>query len=124
MERIEKPEQSPEDALKGKLKLLQHRYNLAQMVQLFGITEEKVLFSSKRLPKGVKRTEQFSNTTFVPNDQLLFNVNNLRTALFIFTVQDVLILHKDILKAGGGGSHLECLLIRYARHLFKKTYVR
>lgn len=124
MEAPEKQEQSPDDALKGKIKLLNHQYHIDALQKLLGIDSKKVLYSAKKLPKGLQRKEVFSNATFVTPSSLAYQVGKLKHHPGQHTAEDAQRIHQKILAAGGANSHLECLLIRYARELFRKSYLR
>lgn len=124
MEEINKREQDPKDAVKGKIKLAHRLYDVPKLAVTLAVSEEKVLYAAKRLPKGWVRSKVFTNTTFTPSESLVFNVSRLKQKSLTLSQKDVTALHQEVLAAGGADSHLECLVIRYARHFFKKSYLR
>lgn len=124
MEKIEKREQSPEDAITGKIKLLQRRYDIAGLMALLGITEDQVFYSAKKLPNSWKRSTVFNNKEFIPSESMVHNVQKMKRGIFRYTAIEIAEIHTSIVAAGGSRSHLECLLIRYARNFFKRSSIR
>lgn len=124
MEKVEKPEQTPDDAINGKIKMLHRRYDIAALVALLGVTEKQVLYAAKKLPNTWKRSDVFSNTTFVPSASMMHNVHKLKQGISRYTAIEIADIHTSIVSAGGSQSHLECLLIRYTRNFFKKSSTR
>lgn len=124
MEEIRKKEQSEKDAIAGKIKMLQRRYDIPALIALLGITEKQVLYAAKKLPRTWKRTDVFTNTTFIPSASQVHNVQKLKQGISRYTAIEIADIHASIVSAGGSMSHLECLLIRYARNFFKKPAIR
>lgn len=121
MEEINKKEQSPEDGIKGKIRLVKNTYDVPAIMALLSITEEQVLYAAKKLPKTWKRSAVFNNTTYVPSESVAYNVQQIKRYPHQHTAIEIADIHKSIIDAGGSCSHLECLLIRYARNLYKRT---
>lgn len=125
MEEIQKPEQSPEESLKGKIRLLRLRYDLPSMISEFGISEQKILYAARQLPIGLKRTDVFNNDTFLPTFSLSHCLCALKKAPHLFTLKATKKLHQEIIASGGANSHLECLFIRYVRNtMFKRRHLQ
>lgn len=120
MEEIHKKEQSPDDAIKGKIKLLQRHYDIPALMALLSVSEERILYAAKKLPKGWKRSDVFTNTAYIPSESLTYNVRQIKRYPSRHTVIEIADIHKQIIAEGGSCSQVECLLIRYTRNLFKK----
>lgn len=92
------------------------KYDIAKMATELGIPEEKILFSSKKIPKGWDRKKYYPNQSlksFLAH-RIIATVVNKK----ISSIEELKNHYLSIVHMEGIGTPEECAFIRYSRHYF------
>ena len=122
------PKESTSSLQARKKKTNRDRYNTELMTEILGISEEKILFSSKKLPEGWKSSTYFPK----PSNDGSKNVR-VKTVLkdiiapikkgeSSFTLQQLQKNYQALISAVGEGTPEEMLFIRHARKYFVQKF--
>ena len=90
------------------------KYDIETMSQMLEIPEEKILFSSKKIPKGWNRSKYYPNQSL--KSLLAHRIITTVIRGKISSLDELKNHYLSILHMGGVGTPEECAFIRYARN--------
>lgn len=92
------------------------KYDIEKMTTELGVPEEKILFSSKKIPKGWDRKKYYPNKSL--RSEIARDIVETVQKGIVLSIDELKHHHLSLVTIGGEGSPEECIFIRYARNYF------
>ena len=122
VEEIIKPEQSDESKRTGTETRIRKSFDFRKISETFGVSEEKIKLSGKRLPPGWDRQKEFGRKADIPQEfwTKLAAFKPKKGKVLADPASALLPLYEELKALDGIGTNAECVLIRYARCYFRR----